>query len=64
MQVGIIVPIEDDLYLPLFVLYIVNTNNWVNLMPTLYSTLGTRSATVLCPSHMECQQLVVSSYIV
>ena len=49
----VIVPIEDDLYLPLFVLYIVNTN-WVNLIPTLYSAWG-QEWQLLCISHIkEC----------
>ena len=52
MQVGIIVPIEDDLYLPPCVLL----STQIIVMPTLCSP-GTRLATVLCPSHEECQQL-------
>ena len=48
MEVGIIVPIEDDLYLPLCVLLSTRYSH----AHTLFS-LGTRSATVLCPSHMK-----------
>ena len=48
VQVGIIAPIEDDLYLPLCVLLSTRYSH----AHTLFS-LGTRLATVLCPSHMK-----------
>ena len=54
VQVCIIVPIEDDLYLPVYVLL----STCYSRAHTLFS-LGTRLATVLWPSHMkERSQLV------